>query len=112
MLSGGFVVAWPQAGPRGQMCRGGKPGHVDADFGRAVLEEVAQALQLVGALLDDLIGVTGQPPDRGDRSPGNEAPPQQSTLGHLCSPHSIKRVALSSRDVFDIASVDQYHLYR
>ena len=33
VLTGGFVVARAQSGPRGQVRRGGESGHIDADLG-------------------------------------------------------------------------------
>jgi hypothetical protein len=31
--TGGFVVAWAQPSPGGQVRRGGEPGHLHTDFG-------------------------------------------------------------------------------
>ena len=78
----------------------------------AVLEDLGQALQLAGALLDELLAVAGQLSDRRDLRRWDETAPQQPALGQLRQPYRVKGIALSAGHVLDMPGVDQQHLHR
>src|SRR5882762_1920379 len=96
-------------GPRRD--RGQLRGH-RVDLDSAVFEDLAQALQLAGARLDELLAVAGQLPDHRDLAGRDETPAQQPTLGQLRQPRRVKGIAFATRDILDMSGVDQQHLQR
>src|SRR4051794_2997697 len=64
------------------------------------------------ALLDELLAVASQLPDRGDLRWRDEAAAEQPALGQLRQPHRVEGIAFATRDVLDVPGIDQQHLHR
>jgi hypothetical protein len=69
-----------------------------------------EAVGLALALLDLGFAVAGQLAQGADRLGRHEARPQKTRLGELADPGGVRDVGLSTRDLLDVAGVDEYAL--
>jgi hypothetical protein len=85
-------------------------GHHGVQLDPRVLQELLDALGLLGAVGDQFLAIPGEVAEVGDRGRRHEASPQQPALGELGQPGRVRHVRLAAGNALDVVRVDELQL--